>query len=451
MKLRNLIVQTLKEEVVPAMGCTEPVAVALACAKAKELITFNYIEKAEVFVSPNIYKNGLSVGIPNTEEVGLYIAAALGFIGGESEKDLNVLEGINERQVQIAKELINSGKVSLEIKDTADKIYVEVNLETDKGNCNVIISGKHNRFVYIEKLGEVIKDLRKEDASSNKVKNILYGLKIRDIIKEIDKIPHKDIAFMLDGIVMNESIAKLGLKEKLGMGVGFSLKKGMEQGFLSEDLMSSSMMLTAAASDARMAGVNMSVMSSNGSGNNGLTAILPIVAYKNKFNVSDDKLAKAVAISHIMNSYIKHYIGRLSALCACGVAAGTGAGIAIAWLMGATEDQIDGVIKNTIANTSGMICDGAKEGCAIKLSTSASVAVQSAILAINDSIVPARNGIVAETAEDTIKNLGVLSLEGMSITDHVILSTMKKMQREYNEVVIHKNPKEYLKKQHSIA
>jgi len=451
MKLRNLIVQTLKEEVVPAMGCTEPVAVALACAKAKELITFNYIEKAEVFVSPNIYKNGLSVGIPNTEEVGLYIAAALGFIGGESEKDLNVLEGINERQVQIAKELINSGKVSLEIKDTADKIYVEVNLETDKGNCNVIISGKHNRFVYIEKLGEVIKDLRKEDASSNKVKNILYGLKIRDIIKEIDKIPHKDIAFMLDGIVMNESIAKLGLKEKLGMGVGFSLKKGMEQGFLSEDLMSSSMMLTAAASDARMAGVNMSVMSSNGSGNNGLTAILPIVAYKNKFNVSDDKLAKAVAISHIMNSYIKHYIGRLSALCACGVAAGTGAGIAIAWLMGATEDQIDGVIKNTIANTSGMICDGAKEGCAIKLSTSASVAVQSAILAINDSIVPARNGIVAETAEDTIKNLGVLSLEGMSITDHVILSTMKKMQREYNEVVILKNPKEYLKQQHSIA
>jgi L-cysteine desulfidase len=451
MKLRKLIIETLKEEVVPAMGCTEPVAVALACAKAKELITFNYIEKAEVFVSPNIYKNGLSVGIPNTKEVGLYIAAALGFIGGESEKDLNVLEGINERQVQLSKDLLNSGKVSLDIKDTADKIYVEVNLVTDKGNCSVIISGKHNRFVYIEKLGEVLVDLRKEDACSNKGKNILYGLKIRDIIKEIDKIPHKDIAFMLEGIVMNETIAQIGLKEKLGMGVGFSLKKSMQQGFLSEDLMTSSMMLTAAASDARMAGVSVSVMSSNGSGNNGLTAILPIVAYKNKFNVADDKLAKAVAISHIMNSYIKHYIGRLSALCACGVAAGTGAGIAIAYLMGATYDQIDGVIKNTIANTSGMICDGAKEGCAIKLSTSASVAVQSAILAINDSIVPARNGVVAETAEETIKNLGVLSLEGMSITDHVILNTMKKMQRDYNDRVVQENTKECFKKQHSIA
>jgi L-cysteine desulfidase len=451
MKLRNLIVETLKEEVVPAMGCTEPVAVALACAKAKELITFNYIEKAEVFVSPNIYKNGLSVGIPNTEEVGLYIAAALGFMGGESEKDLNVLEGISEEKVQIAKEFLHSGKLSLDIKDTSDKVYVEVNLVTDKGECSVIISGKHNRFVYIEKLGEVLIDLRKEDISSDKTRNILYGLKIRNIIREIEEIPHKDIEFMLDGIVMNEAIAQLGLNEKLGMGVGFSLLKSVEQGFLSEDLMTSSMMLTAAASDARMSGVNLSVMSSNGSGNNGLTAILPIVAYKNKFNVDDEKLAKAVAISHIMNSYIKHYIGRLSALCACGVAAGTGAGIAIAWLMGATEDQIDGVIKNTLANTSGMICDGAKEGCAIKLSTSASVAVQSAILAINDSIVPARNGIVAETAEATIRNLGILSVEGMSITDHVILNTMKKMQREYNTGVTHENSKEYLKKQHSIA
>ncbi|MGV8983274.1 L-cysteine desulfidase family protein [Clostridium sp.] len=451
MKLRNLIVQTLKEEVVPAMGCTEPVAVALACAKAKELIAYNYIESAEVFVSANIYKNGLSVGIPNTQEVGLYIAAALGFVGGESEKDLRVLEGINERQVQLAKELLHSGKLSLDIKDTTDKIYVEVNLITDKGSCSVIISGKHNRFVYIESLGEILLDLRKEDKKSNSGENILYNLKIREIISEIEKIPHEDIAFMLEGVLMNEAIAKVGLKSKMGMGVGFGLKKSVEQGFLSEDLMVSAMLLTAAASDARMSGINLSVMSSNGSGNNGLTAILPLVAYKNKFNVSDEKLAKAVAISHIMNSYIKHYIGRLSALCACGVAAGTGAGIAIAWLMGASYDQIDGVIVNTIANTSGMICDGAKEGCALKLSTSASVAVQSAILAINDCIVPTRNGIVAKTAEETIMNLGVLSSEGMNVADTVILKTMKEMQSEHKSMITQGNSKEYLKKSSSIA
>lgn len=451
MKLRNLIVETLKEEVVPAMGCTEPVAVALACAKAKELMVSNYIESAEVFVSPNIYKNGLSVGIPNTKEVGLYIAAALGFVGGESKKDLRVLEGINEMQVQLARELLNSGKISLDIKDTEDKVYVEVNIVTDKGNCSVIISGKHNRFVYIEKLGEILLDLRKANKNCNVGKNILYSLKVRDIIKEIEKIPHEDIDFMLEGVVMNEAIANVGLKEKMGMGVGFSLKKGIEQGLLSEDLMTSSMMLTAAASDARMSGINLSVMSSNGSGNNGLTAILPIVAYKNKFKVDDERLAKAVAISHIVNSYIKYYIGRLSALCACGVAAGTGSGVAIAWLMGASYDQIDGVIKNTIANTSGMICDGAKEGCALKLSTSASVAVQSAILAINDSIVPNRNGIVAETAEDTIMNLEVLSSEGMSIADVVILKTMKKMQREFESKPSHVTSKMKLIKQGIIA
>ena len=451
MKLKNLIVQTLKEEVVPAMGCTEPVAVALACAKAKELMTFNYIESAKVFVSPNIYKNGLSVGIPNTQEVGLYIAAALGFIGGESEKDLRVLEGINESQVRLAKEMLHSGKLSLDIKDTSDKIYVEVNLVTDKGSCSVIISGKHNRFVYIETLGRVLLDLRKEDKKSNVGNNILYTLRIREIIKEIEKIPHSDIAFMLEGVAMNEAIAKIGLSKKMGMGVGFTLKKSIDQGFLSEDLMTSSMILTAAASDARMSGINISVMSSNGSGNNGLTAILPLVAYKNKFNVDDEKLAKAVAISHIMNSYIKHYIGRLSALCACGVAAGTGAGIAIAWLMGASEEQIDGVIKNTLANTSGMICDGAKEGCALKLSTSASVAVQSAILAINDSIVPSRNGIVAQTAEETIANLGVLSSEGMNIADVVILNTMKKMQKDIEAMPSKKNSKEKSKKQNIIA
>ncbi|MCJ7691412.1 MAG: L-serine ammonia-lyase, iron-sulfur-dependent, subunit alpha, partial [Clostridiaceae bacterium] len=373
------------------------------------------------------------------------------FVGGNSENDLRVLEGISERQVQLAKELLNSGKILLDIKDTEDKIYIEVNLVTDVGKCKVIINGKHNRFVYIESLGEVILDLKKENKINNSGKNILYSLRIREIIGEIEKIPHEDIAFMLEGIVMNETVAMTGLKEKLGMGVGYALKNSIDQGILSEDLMTASMMLTAAASDARMSGINLSVMSSNGSGNNGLTAILPIVAYKNIFKVDNEKLAKAVAISHIVNSYIKHYIGRLSALCACGVAAGTGAGVAIAWLMGASYDQIDGVIKNTIANTSGMICDGAKEGCSLKLSTSASVAISSAILAINNSIVPARNGIVAETAEESIINLRVLSVDGMSITDTVILNTMKKMQKKHKGDILYGNSKVHIKTHGFIA
>ncbi|QXM07449.1 L-serine ammonia-lyase, iron-sulfur-dependent, subunit alpha [Crassaminicella indica] len=410
------------------MGCTEPVAVALACAKAKELIDFNYIKKAEVYVSPNIYKNGLSVGIPNTNEVGLHIAAALGFIGGKSEKELQVLDGIQEKDVVLANELLESGKLTLGIKDTKEKIYVEVNFVSDQGSSKSIIKGKHNRFTYLERNQEVLLEEKECIGKAKDDMNLLYTLKINDIIKEIEKIPYEEIAFMMEGIEMNEKIAMEGLKQKRGMGVGFSLYENMKKGMLSDDLMNYAMMITAAASDARMSGMSMSVMSSNGSGNNGLTAILPIVAYKNKFHVEKERLARALAISHIMNSYIKYYIGRLSAICGCGVAAATGASVAIVWLMGANDKQIEGTIKNMIANVSGMICDGAKVGCALKLATSAATAVQSAILALNNNIVPAKNGIVADTAEETIKNLGTLSQEGMSITDHVILKVMKNMQ-----------------------
>ncbi|WP_432406181.1 serine dehydratase subunit alpha family protein [Wukongibacter sp. M2B1] len=445
MELRNLIVKALKEEVVPAMGCTEPVAVALACAKAKELIEFKEIDRVQVFVSPNIYKNGLAVGIPNTDEVGLYIAAALGLIGGKSEKDLKVLEGIEQKDVKNAKLLLESGKLSLDIKATKEKIYIEVRLFTDGGSSKVVIKGKHNRFVYLEKQEEVILNEKEENSQSVNDKNAIYNLKIRDIIHEIEKIPYEDIKFMLDGLEMNEKIAKTGLSKNTGIGVGYTFLKNIEKGILSNDLMNQAMMLTAAASDARMSGVSLPVMSSNGSGNNGLTVILPIVAYKEKFKTDNEKIARALAISHIINSYIKNYIGRLSALCGCGVAAGTGSAVGIAWLMGANDKQIEGVIKNMLANTSGMICDGAKVGCALKLATSASAAVQSALLAIGNNIVPSQNGIVAETAEDTIKNLGTLSDKGMSTTDEVILRVMKEMQGKAN------TDADYSNKQNNIA
>ena len=428
MDLGRLIIDTLKEEVLPAMGCTEPVAVALACAKAMELVESKEINSLEIMVSPNIYKNGLAVGIPNTNEVGLFIAAALGVVGGKSEKGLGVLDGIKEEEIELANKLINDNKVSIKIKDTEEKIYIEVKLDTAGESSSVIIQNKHNEFVYLERQGNIILDKRDENGGNIKDTNPLYTLKINDIIKEIEKLNMEDIKFMLDGLEMNEKIAMAGLSKKSGMSVGITIYENIQRGILSDDLMNTAMMLTAGGSDARMSGINMPVMSSNGSGNNGLTAILPILAYHRKFSVNDEKLAKALAISHIINSYIKHYIGRLSALCGCGVAAATGASVAIAWLMGANEEQIDGAIKNMIANLSGMICDGAKVGCALKLATSASAAIQSALLALNDQVVPTKNGIIANTAEDTIKNLGMLSEEGMHFTDQVILKMMRQME-----------------------
>lgn len=426
MNIKDVIIDTLKKEVVPAIGCTEPVAVALACAKAKELLESVNIIEATILVSPNIYKNGLGVGIPNTNEIGLDIAAALGVVGGKSEKELRVLEDISNEQVEKAKEMLEKGIIKIGIKDTQEKVYVEVNLKSNSNYSKVIIREMHNNFTHLETDGKIIFQKNHVSQSKNDQSNELFNLKIRDIIKEIEEIEPSKLEFLLEGIEMNEKIANVALENKIGIGVGYSIYESIKNSIIADDLINTAAMLTAAASDARMSGLNMPVMSSNGSGNNGLTAILPIAAYKKKYNIDNEKIAKALAISHIINCYVKHYIGRLSALCGCAVAAATGSGAAIAYLMGANSNQIDGVIKNMVANLSGMICDGAKVSCAFKLATAASTAVQSALLAVNDSIALPKNGIVAESAEETIRNLGILSEKGMNNTDKVILEIMSR-------------------------
>ena len=228
---------------------------------------------------------------------------------------------------------------------------------------------------------------------------------------------------------MNEEIAEYGLNQKVGIGVGYGMKKSMEEGLLGDDLMNQAMMITAAASDARMAGIKMPVMSSNGSGNHGLTAILPIVAYNRKFPQSEERLAKALAISHLITAYVKNFTGRLSAVCGCGVAASTGATAGISWLMSGDIRQIEGAIENMVANLSGMICDGAKAGCALKLASAASTAVQSAIIAKQECYVPPMNGIVGSKVEQSIQNLGKISDKGMSVTDKVIINVMDEMNK----------------------
>lgn len=426
-EIQSVILETLKKEVVPAMGCTEPVAVALASAKASELAGPGELIEINLSVSPNIYKNGLAVGIPYTDEVGLWIAAAIGGVNQGSERDLEVLSHVGEDKVAQAKDLVNHKQIKLSIADTDDKIYIEAICIKTTGLGHSIIKDRHNQFVYLAQNDDIQLDLRhqKSAVQTGTPDNLLYTLSLEQIVSGVEALSLEDLSFMLEGIQMNLKIAEKGLEEKLGMGVGYSLNDSRKKGYLADDLHNIAMILTAAASDARMSGTTLPVMSSNGSGNNGLTAILPLAAYKEKFEVSDEKMAKAVAISHLVNSYIKNAIGRLSAICGCGVAAGTGAGVGLAWLLGATPDQMQGVVQNMIANTSGMICDGAKVGCALKLATSASAAVQSALLAVSGSVVPAHNGIIGVTAEETIKNLGILSNQGMKITDGVILDIMK--------------------------
>ena len=430
MSYANLIIETLRAEVKPAMGCTEPVAVALAVAKARELCQQGEnINTAKlqivVSVSPNIFKNGLSVGIPGTDQVGLVLASALGYTSGHSTNGLEVFKDVNNTDINLAMQLIDKKSVTLSIADTDKKIHIEAVVTDGKNLGRAIIEVCHDRFVHLEShLGVQYTDTLLENTISQPSKNPLYDLPIYELIQQIETLPFDEIAFLLEGFEMNEKIARYGLSKPCGMSVGLTLQQNTDKGILSDDLMNLAMILTAAASDARMSGVSLPVMSSNGSGNNGITALMPIVAYASKVPTSDVDLARAAAISHIVNSVIKSNIGRLSALCGCGVAAGTGAAVALSWLMGASKSQLEGAVQNMIANTTGMICDGAKVGCSLKLATSASAAVQSALLAISDIIVPSGNGIIGPTADATIVNLGYLSRHAMDTVDHVILGVM---------------------------
>ncbi|EQF23073.1 serine dehydratase alpha chain family protein [Clostridioides difficile CD160] len=430
--IRKELVEMLKAEVKPAVGCTEPVALALACAKAKELLGEEVVEN-RMLVSPSIYKNGMCVGIPGTERLGLKIAAALGIVGGHSENGLSVLETLTKEEVKIAEDYIDNNPLSIAPADTKEKVFIEVVLKGANHTSKVRIRTKHDNFTYFEKDGEVLLDnepkVSASNASAEKAESLMDTVTIQELVKNVEDMDFKDIEFLLDGVKMNEEMAEYGLKQKTGIGVGYGIKKSMEEGLLGNDVINYAMMLTAGASDARMAGIKMPVMSSNGSGNHGLTAILPIVAYNKKFPQSDERLAKALAISHLVTGYIKNYTGRLSAVCGCGVAASTGATAGISWLMNGTEKQIEGAIENMIADLSGMICDGAKAGCALKLSSAASAAVQSAIIAKQDCFVPPLNGIVGSSVEQSIQNLGRVSDKGMSITDEIILNVMNDMNK----------------------
>lgn len=430
--IRAELIDMLKAEVKPAVGCTEPVALALACAKAKELLGEEVLEN-EMLVSPNIYKNGMGVGIPGSKRAGLKIAAAMGIIGGHSDNGLSVLETLTSEEVEESETYMDNNPISVSPADTKEKVFIQVILKGKDHSAKVVIRTKHDNFTFLERDGEVLLNnevVRNTKATSTDTEEKLMDtVTIKELIENVENMDFKDIEFLLDGVKMNEDMASIGLDQKVGIGVGYGIKKSIEEGLLNDDLINHAMMLTAGASDARMAGIKMPVMSSNGSGNHGLTAILPIVAYNDKFPQTEERLARALAISHLVTGFIKNFTGRLSAVCGCGVAASTGAAAGLSWLMDSTQDQIEGAIENMIADLSGMICDGAKPGCALKLSSAASAAMQSAIIAKQDCLVPSQNGIVGSTVEESIRNLGRVSDKGMSVTDEVILNVMDDMNK----------------------
>ena len=425
MKNTNILIDILKDQVKPALGCTEPGAVAYAVARAKEMLDSD-VKELRISVDKNILKNGMDVGIPGTNEKGIVFAAALSLIIGKSEYILEVLKDVNDKSIDKAIEILKSKIIKLELKDNTDGLYICVDAVSEKDKSRVIIKNAHTNIVFESMNDKVILDnisaqldQSEENISSSKeIKYLIKDFTIEELISFTDNAPIEELSFIQDGIDKNLRIAKVGLSEELGIGFGKYLYE------IANDPMSKAKAYTSAASEARMTGYPLPVMSSAGSGNHGLTTIIPLAIIGSEMNLDNERIIRSVALSHLITIFVKVHLGALSPVCGCGVAAGVGCSCGITYLLGGSHKQIVGTINNMIAGISGMICDGAKLGCSYKLSISVDAAVDAANMALKNIFIPSDNGILGDTPEKTIKNLADVSNLGMNNTDNIILDVM---------------------------
>lgn len=416
--------EVLKNGVKPSLGCTEPVAVGLATAKAYEVVKGEIVHII-VNVSPNIYKNGLGVGIPGTKEIGLVFAAALAITCGDSDLGFEVFRNVDDKYIYEAQKLVFADKVKVNLEINEGNFFIKAIVKTTNGEGICIIRDKHTNIVFVSADNKII--FKKDDynkVSEDKATENLRDATLIEIREYVENAPYSDLEFMLDGVKLNMDIAKVGLKEKSGIGLGAAMDTLMSEGVMQKDVINQARVLTAAACDARMSGINMPVMSSAGSGNHGITAIIPPKVVCDFMGYDDEKLARTLAFSHLTTALIKEYTGPLSPVCGCAVAAGIGASASITWALGGNNIQIAGAIKNMVGALAGMVCDGAKGGCAFKLSTASSEAIIQAKLAMANVFINDTDGIVNPVVEQTIKNLGEFCIEGMKAADNEIIHIM---------------------------
>ena len=423
---REQIIALINREVVPAIGCTEPIAVALCVAKATETLGCRP-EKIQALLSANILKNAMGVGIPGTGMIGLPIAIALGALIGKSEYQLEVLKDSTPEAVEEGKKLIDSQAINIGLKyGIEEKLYIEISCEAQGQKATAIISGGHTNFVYVAKGEEVL--VNKQSNASAEAATDDVELNLRKVYDFATTTPIEELKFILETRNLNKKAAERSFKGSYGHQLGKTLNsKEKVNLMLGDNTFTHILSYTSAACDARMAGAMIPVMSNSGSGNQGITATLPVVVYAEDNHKSEEELIRALALSHLTVIYIKQSLGRLSALCGC-VVASTGSSCGITYLMGGTYEQITYAVKNMIANITGMLCDGAKPSCALKVTSGVSTAVLSAILAMEDKCVTSVEGIIDDDVDRSIRNLTRIGSQGMNETDRLVLDIMTSKQ-----------------------
>lgn len=411
------IIALIKREVIPAIGCTEPIAVAFAVARARDILGCTP-ERIEVSLSANVLKNAMGVGIPSTGMTGLPIAIALGSTIGRWEYGLEVLSDVTPEAVEAAMEIIQAGIIDISLTDkSSDKLYIEVRLQSTTHSSVVKIATEHTNIIFEAKDGTTILDRSCENESQQQQSDVELSLrKVHDFAMQA---PLESIRFILESKRLNMSAAQAALQGNFGHNVG----RLMGGDIFGKTTFSKILAYTSAACDARMAGAMIPVMSNSGSGNQGIAATLPVVVYAQEHNASEEQLIRALALSHLTVIYMKEKLGRLSAMCGCVVAA-TGSSCGVTYLMGGSYAQVTFAVKNMVANLTGIICDGAKPSCALKISSGVSTAIISAAMAIENSCVESVEGIIDDDVEKCIENLTTIGTAAMNITDDYVLNIM---------------------------
>ncbi len=424
---REQITRLVRHWVVPAIGCTEPICVALAVARATQELG-STPQHIEARLSANILKNAMGVGIPGTGMVGLPIAIALGALIGKAELNLEVLRDCTPDDVERGKQYIAEERIAISLKkDAPEKLYVEIVCADDNGNeATTIIAREHTRYIYIARNGKPSLDLRHESnqkAADGADDNCAPELNLRKVWEYATTAPLEEIQFIDEARRLNKEAARLSLEGNYGHCLGKALSRPLGRGIMGNNIYAHIISSTACACDARMAGAMIPVMSNSGSGNQGICATNPVVVFAEENHNTAEEMTRALMLSHLTAIYIKLNLGTLSALCGCVVAA-TGSSCGITYLMGGGYEQVTYAVKNMIANLTGMICDGAKPSCALKLTTGVSTAVLSAMLAMQGNCVTSVEGIIDDDVDRSIRNLVSIGTDAMNETDRCVLDIM---------------------------
>lgn len=418
-------IDTVKKEVVPALGCTEPVSVALAAAIATRHLK-GKPSRIDAFVSPNLMKNGMGVGVPGTGMVGLPIAAAVGALAGVPDAGLEVLKGITPTDVEKAKLMLDQQQVNVGVAQVSNILFAKVTVSDETDEVTVIIADGHTNVVSIDVNGKAVFIVDPQPATNvvdNQPENIFTEATAQDIYQFALHVPIEDIEFIVESLELNDALSQEGLTGQYGLQIGATFQRNVERGLLSEGLLTNILCRTSAASDARMDGAMKPAMSNSGSGNQGIAATMPVVVVAEHVKADAETTARALMMSHLMAIYIKSYQNKLSALCGA-TTASMGAVAGMTWLLGGRFDQISAAICSMIGDITGIICDGAKTSCAMKVSSSASAAVKAALMALDGIRVTGNEGIVADDVDTSIRNMSALANGAMTQTDVQILDIM---------------------------